>query len=286
MAARRLPSLLPDLDREEALAVTRLHSIAGILPPGVGLVTRPPFRMPHHSASNEGIVGGGRFTRPGEVSLAHHGILFLDEAPEFGMSLLQCLREPTEDGWVSIARAGSTVRFPAAFQLVLSFNPCPCGNLGRDSHACLCSREEIHRYWRRVGGALLDRIDIRVPLVPVTAERMCTPARPDEVSRMVARVHAASMLQRWRFAGRPFSSNARIPAGEMDRYCPLDDGCREELAAMARQLAISSRACHAIIRMARTIADLEAAPAIGRLHVAEAIQRRRYGDGDWFWGRQ
>lgn len=286
MAARRLPSLLPDLDREEALAVTRLHSIAGILPPGVGLVTRPPFRMPHHSASNEGIVGGGRFTRPGEVSLAHHGILFLDEAPEFGMSLLQCLREPTEDGWVSIARAGSTVRFPAAFQLVLSFNPCPCGNLGRDSHACLCSREEIHRYWRRVGGALLDRIDIRVPLVPVTAERMCTPPRHDEVSRMIARVHAATTMQRWRFAGRPFSCNSRIPAGEMDRYCALDDGCRAALAAMSRQLSISSRACHAIIRIARTIADLEAAPAIDCLHIAEAIQRRRYGDGDWFWGRQ
>ncbi|HUI69044.1 MAG TPA: YifB family Mg chelatase-like AAA ATPase, partial [Spirochaetia bacterium] len=152
MSARLLPWLFPALTREEALTVTRIHSVAGVLPPGAGLITHPPFRSPHHSASVEGIIGGGRLLRPGEVSLAHHGVLFLDEAPEFGMSLLQGLREPIEDGWVCIARAGSTARYPASFQLVLAFNPCPCGNMGRDNHVCRCADVEIQRYWRRVGG--------------------------------------------------------------------------------------------------------------------------------------
>jgi magnesium chelatase family protein len=286
MAARRLPALFPDLDRDEALAVTRIHSIAGVLPPGAGLVVRPPFRMPHHSASSEGIVGGGRLTKPGEVSLAHHGILFLDEAPEFGMSLLQCLREPVEDGWVSIARAGSTVRFPASFQLVLSFNPCPCGNLGRDSHACICSRDEIHRYWRRVGGALLDRIDIRVPLAPVPAAQMCTPSLPREGAAIADRVRAAAEVQKKRHAGRGFTWNSRIPAGDIDRFCPLDPGCVKQLAEAAEKLSVSSRACHSIIRIARTIADLAGAADIAGEHVAEAVEQRRYGDSDWFWSRQ
>ena len=285
MAARRLPSLLPDLERDEALSVTRIHSIAGVLPQGAGLVARPPFRMPHHTASNEGIVGGGRLTRPGEVSLAHLGILFLDEAPEFGMSLLQGLREPVEDGWVSIARAGSTVRYPAVFQLVLSFNPCPCGNLGRDSHVCICSRTEIHRYWRRVGGALLDRVDIRVPLAPVKAADMCRPSRPGEATAMASRVRAAAAIQRERHAGRGFTWNARIPPAEMDRFCALSPACVRELALSAERLSISSRACHSMLRIARTIADLAGAANIGREHLVEAIEHRRYGDSDYFWSK-
>lgn len=285
MAARRLPSLLPRLDREEALAVTRIHSIAGVLPPGAGLVSWPPFRMPHHSASSEGIIGGGRFTRPGEVSLAHHGVLFLDESPEFGMSLLQGLREPVEEGWVSIARAGSTVRFPAAFQLVLSFNPCPCGNLGRDSHVCICSSAEVQRYWRRVGGALLDRVDIRVPLSPVSASAMSAPAQPSEAKEMAARVHRAAAVQKERHAGRGFSWNARIPPGEIDALCPLTPGCRDALAADAQRLSLSSRAYHSVLRIARTIADLEGVPDIREEHLSEAVQHRRYGDSDYFWSR-
>jgi magnesium chelatase family protein len=286
MAARRLPSLLPPLEREEALAVTRIHSIAGVLPTGAGLVARPPFRMPHHSASIEGIVGGGRFARPGEVSLAHHGVLFLDEAPEFGTSLLQGLREPVEDGWVSIARAGSTVRFPACFQLVLSFNPCPCGNLGRDSHACICTAAEIQRYWRRVGGALLDRVDIRFPLTPVAASQMCLPSRPQEGAEMAERVEKATAIQRARHAGMGFSWNARIPPGIIDSLCPLNAGCRHALAEAAERLSISSRAYHSVLRIARTIADLDGAADIAEAHLAEAIQHRRYGDNDFFWSRR
>lgn len=214
MSARLLPWLFPRLTREEALAVTRIHSVAGVLPPGAGLITRPPFRAPHHSASSEGIVGGGRFLKPGEVSLAHHGVLFLDEAPEFGMSLLQSLREPIEDGWISIARAGNSARYPADCRpLVLAFNPCPCGNMGRDSHSCRCTEIEIQRYWRRVGGALLDRIDMRVPLSPVAPAQMCQPPQPSEASRAREEVAKAIQIQRERFKGLAFSSNSRIPPG-------------------------------------------------------------------------
>jgi magnesium chelatase family protein len=283
MAARRIPSLLPSLDRDDSLAVTRIHSIAGILPEGAGLITRPPFRMPHHSASAEGILGGGHLLRPGEVSLAHQGVLFLDEAPEFGGSVLQGLREPVEDGWVSIARAGCTVRYPAALQLALAFNPCPCGNLGRARHSCVCSLAEINRYWRRVGGALLDRIDLRVPLSTVPPGEMCRAADPSEGARAAERVGRAAARQRQRFAGLGFTSNSRIPAGLLDRFCALDAECTALLLAAAERALVSSRAFHSVVRMARTIADLDGERGITPDHLREAIQHRRYGDADFFW---
>jgi magnesium chelatase family protein len=283
MCARTLPSILPPLTREEALCVTRIHSIAGILPPGAGLVDRPPFRMPHHSASSEGIVGGGRSLRPGEVSLAHHGVLFLDEAPEFGMSLLQGLREPIEEGSVSIARAGASVKFPACFQLVLAFNPCPCGNLGRDGHICICSTMETHRYWRRIGGALLDRIDIRVPLAPVSAEDMSLPARAAESRPVRKRVARVMQIQKERFRETTISCNARIPPGLVDRYCGLDSECLGLLLKAARTLSISSRAYHSVIRIARTLADMDGLERIGKPNILEAVELRRYGDADFYW---
>ncbi len=282
MAARRLPCLLPGLDREAALEVTRIHSIAGVLPPESGLVTRPPFRMPHHSASAEGILGGGRLLKPGEVSLAHHGVLFLDEAPEFGMSLLQGLREPVEDGWVSIARAGRTIRYPAGIQLVLAFNPCPCGNRGRGGHVCVCSAVEIERYWRRVGGALLDRIDLRIPLSPVPSSDLCSPPDPGESQEAAARVRAAVNRQKARYAGLGFRSNARIPAALLDHFCALDTAGRAELLKSAERLHVSSRAFHSILRIARTIADLQGEEQIRQADIVEAVERRRYGDSDFY----
>jgi magnesium chelatase family protein len=285
MSARLLPCLYPRLTREEALVVTRIHSIAGVLPPGMGLITRPPFRAPHHSASSEGIIGGGKLLKPGEVSLAHHGVLFLDESPEFGMSLLQSLREPVEDGWVSIARAGSTVRYPAGCQLVLAFNPCPCGNMGRDSHVCRCTDVEVQRYWRRVGGALLDRIDMRVPLAPVSPDEMYQPTNPQDALRLQEGVARAIHIQQERYAGFPFSSNARIPPGLMDRFCPLTRDGASVLIAAARQHSISSRAFHSVLRIARTVADIEEQPVIQAPHVEEAVRHRRYGDNDYFWTR-
>lgn len=284
LGARALPALLPDLTREEALAVTRIHSIAGILSPHQGLVTRPPFRMPHHSASSEGIVGGGKLLRPGEASLAHHGVLFLDEAPEFGTSLLQSLREPAEEGAISIARAGATVKFPAGFQLVLAFNPCPCGNIGRDAHVCVCSPQEIHRYWRRVGGALLDRVDIRVPLEPVAATEMAAGADGNGAASQ-KRVSRAVDIQRRRYSGLGFSRNAAIPPGLVDKFCPPRPECLSVLVAAAEKLSLSSRAYHSVLRIARTIADLEESPDITVTHVLEAIEHRRYGDSDYYWSK-
>jgi magnesium chelatase family protein len=285
MSARRLPSILPPLSWEESLQVTRIHSTAGVLPPGAGLVRHPPFRMPHHSASAEGIIGGGKSPRPGEVSLAHEGVLFLDEAAEFSTAVLQSLREPMEEGSITIARAGSSLRFPARFQLVLALNPCPCGNLGRQQATCFCSVLEISRYWKRLGGALLDRVDIRVPLEPVEFLDMdrCGNGDGETSTAVAARVAAAIEVQRVRYQADRFSRNAHIPVGLIDRFCALDARSRGELGKAAESLGFSSRAFHSILKVARTIADLEASERIRTDHILEAIQHRRYCEGDVYW---
>jgi len=282
MSAKRLVTLLPPLEREEALLVTRIHSMAGLLPPGGGLIRRPPFRMPHHTASTEGLIGGGRAAGPGEVSLAHGGILFLDEAAEFRQSLLQSLREPVEEGRITVVRAGRSIPYPASIQLVLASNPCPCGNLGRDQGVCVCSRHEVERYWRRMGGALLDRIDVRVPVAPVPVEQMVAP--PGESSREVrARVLEAVERQRLRFRGTGIGRNARIPPGRVADYCPLDDGCASALTDAVSRLSLSSRACHSILKVARTVADLAGSEEIREEHVMEAVVHRRFGEDEPFW---
>jgi magnesium chelatase family protein len=282
MSARRLPTLLPGLSREESLMVTRIHSIAGLLPPGTGLISRPPFRMPHHTASSEGIIGGGKMIRPGEVSLSHCGILFLDEAMEFRKSLLQSLREPVEAGSVTIARAGSTISFPARFQLVLAANPCPCGNLGRREKVCLCNPKDIYGYWKKLGNAMLDRIDIRVPLEPIAASELTGTAGTTS-AETGGNVRKACRIQEERYGEFPFRRNAEIPSGLIDRFCGLDGPQRDVLVRAVDKLGISSRACHSILKVARTIADLDGAERIGKDHVLEAIQHRRYGDTDFFW---
>ena len=282
MAARRLPSILPPLSWEEALAVTRIHSVAGVLPPACGLIRRPPLRMPHHGASSEGIIGGGKSPRPGEASLAHEGVLLLDEAAEFRATLLQSLREPLEEGSVTIARAGSTVQYPASFQLVLTANPCPCGNLGRAQAVCSCSPAEVRSYWRKLGGALLDRVDIRVPLKPVSAAEM-TDGAGESSAELAEKVAGAVKLQRRRYAGLAFSRNGRLPPGLVERFCAPGPAGIGLLAQAMSQLDLSSRAYHAILKVARTIADLAESESIGRDHLLEAIQHRRYGDADIFW---
>jgi magnesium chelatase family protein len=287
MAARRLPSILPPLDWEESLLVTRIHSTAGVLPPGTGLVRDPPFRMPHHCASAEGIIGGGKIPRPGEVSLAHEGVLFLDEAAEFSTALLQTLREPMEEGSITIARAGTSMHFPARFQLVLAMNPCPCGNLGRKQATCFCSVLEISRYWRKLGGALLDRVDLRIPLEPVSFDHLGGEAGAGESSASVRRrVAAAIKLQRKRYEGLPFSRNAHIPAGLVGRFCAPGTEGRTVLQEAAERFSLSSRAFHSILKVARTIADLDASPHIGKDHLLEAVQYRRYCEGDVYWNYQ
>jgi magnesium chelatase family protein len=285
MAARRFPSILPSLTDVQAIEVTKIYSIAGKLPPDTGLVTRPPFRMPHHSASQEGIIGGGKELKPGEISFAHLGVLFLDEAPEFKKSILQSLREPLEAGKVSIARASSNYWFPAEFQLILAANPCPCGNLGRDDKVCMCSVPEIEGYWKKIGGPLMDRIDLRVPIEPVRPETMFSPS--GETSETVrGRVLEAGRIQRERYRGLPFNSNSRVPAGSINTFCALTDEAREGFGKAVAKLGLSSRACHSVLKIARTVADLAGEEQIRREHLFEAVQHRRYGDGDYFWSER
>ena len=298
MLARRLPSVMAPLSPDEAVEVTRLHSLAGPANSFIDrLITRPPFRAPHHSASAEGILGGGRTPRPGEISLAHFGVLFLDEAPEFKANVLQALREPLEDGIISISRAEGPLRLPAEFQLLLASNVCPCGRLGAgrnrgdgpgaedaglygDSCGCLCSSEEIYRYWRKFGGALLDRIELRVAVLPPGIGEIGGPAGGNvEPSEAVARrVLAAVDIQRRRFKGTGIRRNASIPAGTIEAMCPMSGNTRGEFHKAVARLGLSGRAYHGILRAARTIADLENSETIGADHILEAVRYRRCGE--------
>jgi len=282
MAARAFASLLPDLDSKTSLEVSRIWSQAGRLGAESGLVRRPPFREPHHSATREGLIGGGHGTHPGEVSLAHGGVLFLDEAPEFGQRVLQSLREPLELGRMEMARAGRNWWYPADFQLQMAMNPCPCGNLGREDAACLCSMAEVRRYWRRLGGALLDRVDIRVPVSVINPEKLLETAGED--SRTVRqRVEAARKNQQERYAGRLWCFNAEIPPGEINRQVALDNASTKYFLKAIGKLGLSSRAAHGVLRVSRTLADLAGRAKVEIDDVLEALQHRRYGDRDVFW---
>ncbi len=286
MAAQRLVTLLPDLDYERSIETTRIHSIAGILQNGCGLVGRPPMRMPHHTASLEGIIGGGRNLKPGEISLAHNGILFLDEAPEFHKNVLQSLREPVERHRVDLARAGRNYWYPANFQLVLTTNPCPCGNRGKADSVCVCSNNEVSNYWKRLGGALLDRIDIRIPVRPLSAEDMIQSSAPvltsAELRQKVETVHA---VQKKRFEGTDICYNSQIPPGRITKYIQLDSMAQAVFAKAVKRFSLSTRACHSVLKIARTIADMTGYTdaVLKEEHILEAVQMRRYGDSDFFW---
>jgi magnesium chelatase family protein len=282
MAARRFQALLPDLKQEDSISVTRIHSLAGNLGANEGLISRPPFRSPHHSASLEGMIGGGRYIRPGEISLAHKGVLFLDEAAEFRLDVLQALREPLEEQRVSISRAQRSAWLPADFQLIMAANSCPCGNLGRAGGICVCSPQEILKYRKRMGGPLLDRIDIRIPVSPIGISEL-TGIPGESTAAMSSRVLAAVDRQERRYEGLPFSRNGRLPPALIGRFCSLDDDTALAFAKAVERLALSSRACHSILKIARTIADLEGEERLRKSHVLEAIQHRRYGDNDFFW---
>jgi magnesium chelatase family protein len=279
MLARRLPSIMAPLEKEEAVEVTRLHSLAGQLRAAGGLITRPPFRSPHHSASAEGILGGGRFVRPGEISLAHFGTLFLDEAPEFRAPVLQSLREPLEDRVITLVRAEGALRLPADFQLVMAANSCPCGRLGvRDgSVGCLCTPEEIRRYWRKIGGPLLDRIELRVGISnPELGEPGGPGEEPGELA--VRRVAGAVAVQRERLKGMGIRRNARLPADFLGNRYPMSEKAGQAFRGASSKLGFSGRACHGILRVARTIADLEGRETVEAVHVLEAVQYRRRGE--------
>lgn len=275
MLARRLPGILPPLAFEEALEVSRVYSAAGLLDARTGLMVKRPFRAPHHTISDAGLIGGGSWPKPGEISLAHHGVLFLDEFPEFRKNLLEMLRQPLEDHTVTVSRAASSVTFPAFVMLVAAMNPCPCGFAGSVEKSCTCSLSAIDRYRSKISGPLLDRMDIQVE-VPALPYRDIRLAGTGEASSKVReRVLAARALQAERFAAKNLRCNAGMEAEEIRKFCKLDERGEALLAQAARALHLSARGVSRILKIGRTIADLENAPTILPDHLAEAVQYRR-----------
>jgi magnesium chelatase family protein len=274
MLARRIPTILPTLTFEEAIETTRIYSVAGLLQRGQALVRQRPFRSPHHTISDAGLIGGGHVPRPGEVSLAHNGVLFLDELPEFKKNVLEVLRQPLENRQVTIARAASTLTYPCSFMLIGAMNPCPCGYLGDDRHECLCARHQVTRYRSRISGPLLDRIDLHVD-VPAVAYRDLMNGTPAEASAAIRnRVAAARGLQSQRFARSNIYCNAQMGSRQIHVHCRIAGAPRALLEQAIDRLGLSARAYNRILKIARTVADLAGESAIGAAHIAEAIQYR------------
>ncbi len=275
MLARRLPTILPDLTLDEALQTTKIHSVAGLLTPDTALVAVRPFRSPHHTISDAGLIGGGPYPRPGEVSLAHHGVLFLDELPEFKKQVLESLRQPIEDSFVTIARAAMSLSYPAQFMLVCAMNPCPCGYLGDPHHECICSPPVVQRYVNRISGPLMDRIDIHVEAPAVQYEELANEPTGESSAEVRKRVQGARQIQLERFADyRDLFSNAHMGSREIRMFCKIDDRSEELLRMAITRLGLSARAYDRILKASRTIADLEGEEDIQSRHVAEAIQYR------------
>lgn len=272
MLARRLPTILPAPTLQEALATTKIHSVAGVLPPGQALVATRPFRAPHHTISDAGLIGGGAYPRPGEVSLSHHGVLFLDELPEFRRNVVEALRQPLEDHAVTITRAQIAIAYPADFTLVAAMNPCPCGYLSDARRTCTCSPAAIRRYRARVSGPLLDRIDIHIEVPALAYEDLANKQSGEDSAQIRQRVNAARQRQLDRFAGELFC-NAQMSTRHIRHHCPLDDTGQALLEKAMTRLGLSARAYDRILKVARTIADLADAP-IQSQHLAEAIQYR------------
>ena len=276
MLSKRLPSILPDMTREEALEVTQIHSVMGLLRPQSPLVRSRPFRSPHHTISTAGLTGGGTVPRPGEISLAHRGVLFLDELPEFRKETLEVMRQPLEDGVVTISRASGSASFPSRFQLVCAMNPCRCGWYGDPSGRCVCSQASVQSYLSRISGPMLDRIDIIVEVPALNFTQLRAHEEPEPSSAVKKRVEAARGRQLARFAGTDCRCNADMQAKELRRWCELDDACAALMQQAFDALGLTARSYDRIRRVARTIADLDGSAEIQPQQLAEAIQYRTY----------
>jgi magnesium chelatase family protein len=279
LLARAVPSILPSMTGAESLDVTKIYSVAGMLPPDTPLIKHRPFRAPHHTISHAGLVGGGRWPRPGEISLAHRGVLFLDELPEFGQNLLEVLRQPLEDKVVTISRAQGSVSFPANFTLIGAMNPCPCGYYGDPVKECTCSQTMVSRYQKRISGPLMDRIDIHVEVPRIPYEKLSDERLGESSAVVRARVEAARALQRERFEGTKLTCNAEMTVAEVREYCRIDGSSQALLKAAMNQMHLSARAYHRVLKLARSIADLAGSERIETHHLAEAIQYRPRGRG-------
>ena len=281
MLARRLATILPPMVLEEAIEATKLHSIVGLVPSDKALIATRPFRAPHHTVSDVALVGGGRVPRPGEVSLAHNGVLFLDELPEFHRDVLEALRQPLEDGTVTISRAMSSLTYPARFMLVAAMNPCPCGYFTHPSRECSCNPNQIQHYLSRISGPLLDRIDIHIETPSLQYKDMSEETAGETSKEIQERVKRARRVQEERFSGRKLYCNAQMRSKDIKQFCRIDESGKELLKSAIQQLGLSARAYDRILKVSRTIADLDNKESIEETHIAEAIQYRSLDRNFW-----
>lgn len=281
MLAKRVPTILPKMTFEETIETTKIHSIAGTLKKGSGLVTMRPFRSPHHTITRVGLAGGGTVPKPGEISLAHNGVLFLDELPEFPRSVLEALRQPLEDGTVSIARANGTYTYPSTFMMIAAMNPCPCGFFNHPKKVCSCSDNAVHKYLNRVSGPLLDRIDIHIEVPPVEYDDLTSRSNEESSESIRRRVDAARAIQTERFRNSRTKCNAHIEAAMFEDVCVMDDKANRILKAAFDRLGMTARAYDRIMKVARTIADLDNSDIIRASHISEAVQYRSLDRKYW-----
>lgn len=281
MMARRIPSILPNLSFEEALETTKIHSVAGVLSKNTPLITVRPYRAPHHTISPVSLVGGGKTPKPGEISLAHNGVLFLDELPEFNKSTLEVLRVPLEDRVVTISRINATLSYPCNFMLVASMNPCPCGFYGSKEKECTCSPQAIQKYMGRISGPLLDRIDIQVEVTPVKYEKLQGNEIIETSAKIKERVNKARKIQQKRYENLEIHSNSQLTPTLIEKYCKLGEKEKQILKKAFDTLGLSARAHDRILKVARTIADLDGKENIEISHISEAIQYRNLDKKYW-----
>ncbi|TNE53976.1 MAG: ATP-binding protein [Bacteroidetes bacterium] len=282
MLAKRLPGILPPLSPQEALECTRIHSVAGKLSGETGLMTERPFRKPHHTSSDVALIGGGSYPQPGEITLAHHGVLFLDELPEYKRQALEVLRQPLEDRQIHISRARFSVEYPASFMLVAAMNPCPCGYYNHPDKNCHCSSYSVQKYLNRVSGPLLDRIDLHIEVVPVPYQELLQETPGEQSQSIRQRVLAARLIQEKRFlSDQRVFSNSQMTNRHLKQHCQLNDASKELLRTAMDRLGLSARAYNRILKVSRTIADLDQQEAIGEKHIAEAIQYRSLDRSNW-----
>jgi magnesium chelatase family protein len=274
LLARALPSILPKMNLEESLEVTKIYSVAGLITPEAPLIYARPFRTPHHTSSNIALVGGGSYPKPGEITLAHRGVLFMDELPEFGRSVLEALRQPLEDRIITISRAAGSLQFPAHFSLVAAMNPCPCGFLNDPIKQCICTPTQVLRYQKKISGPLLDRIDLHVEVPRVKYEKLADEKVAESSSSVRARVEGARDIQAKRFSGQNIRTNSEMRIIDLKKYCRLDEESRQLLKSAVDQLHLSARSFHRILKLARTIADIEMIEKLKASHIAEALQYR------------